>query len=150
MTDARRRNVLIAAAAAILLAFILIREFWPGKPFADLKQDSVISVDVSFGTYPEYQISGADQERLTGLLQTITVTKESDAYKQLSAKSYSDIFILHLAADRDISVEPFYPYLIIDGTGYQCNDRDALDAMSSIYDSYIDVIRQTSKPAGSH
>lgn len=57
---------------------------------------------------------------------------------------------LHLAADQDISAEPFYPHFIIDGTGYQCIDKDTLDAMSGIYDSYIEVIRQTYEPAGSH
>lgn len=146
----KKKYVFVAMAVIIIVAvFVLVKAFLPRKPFAGLKQDSVLSVDVSFGTYPNYQISYTDQEKLVSLLQTISVTQKSDAYKQLDAKSYSDIFILHLSTNQDVKVEPFSPYLIIDGTGYQCSDQDALNTMNDIYTSYIDVIRQTSKPTGS-
>lgn len=106
-------------------------------------------MDVSFGSYPNYQISKTDQEKLVSLLPTITVIWKSDAYKELSAKSYSDIFILHLT-DKDVSVEPFSPYLIIDGTGYKCNDKDTLNTMQDMFTAYIDTIRQSISPAGNN
>lgn len=150
MTKMRKKYVIIASAAVIvLISVFLMNEFWPRKPFADLKQEDVSSVDVFFGTYPNYEISKTDQEKLVSLLQTVTVTSKSDAYKQLDAKSYSDIFIFHMT-DKDVSVEPFSPYLIIDGTGYKCNNKDTLNTMNDMFTSYIEVIRQTTKPSGSN
>lgn len=150
MVRMRKKYIIATVSVIVLISFLLINEFWPRKPFADLKQDDVLSVDVSFGTYPNYPISKIDQEKLVRLLQTVTVTKKSDAYKQLSAKSYGNIFILHLSTDSDTSIESFSPYLIIDGIGYKCNDKDTLNAMSDMFASYIDIIRQTTRPSNNN
>ena len=57
MTKMRKKYVIIASAAVIvLISVFLMNEFWPRKPFADLKQEDVSSVDVFFGTYPNYEI----------------------------------------------------------------------------------------------
>ena len=104
---------------------------------------------IAFIKPANYEISKTDQEKLVSLLQTVTVTSKSDAYKQLDAKSYSDIFIFHMT-DKEVSVEPFSPYLIIDGTGYKCNNKDTLNTMNDMFTSYIEVIRQTTKPSGSN
>lgn len=143
MTKRKSIYILLAAIAGIiLLSFLLISNFLQRRPFADLKQEDVTSVDISFGTYPNYPMKEADQQKLVSLLQSVTTNGRSDAYKELSAKSYSETFILHLKTEKDIRVEPFNPYFIIDGNGYRSNSKETLQEMSSLYTSYIDVVKQ--------
>ena len=109
-----------AAAVVILLSFILISAYWPRRPFADLKQEEVLAADVSFGVCPNYQITETDQKRVVELLQTITVTGKSYLYKsinsELSKKTYIELFILHLNTNETVSVQPCYPFIMINET----------------------------------
>lgn len=140
---------------AVILAFVLLAAaYWPKKPFADLSQDDVSSVDVSFGKYPNYQISESDQETIVNGLKSITITGKSYLYRQidysLDKGTYVEIFIVHLKTGKDVKVVPCYPFIIIDDTVYHCKDRDTLEKMVDIFTSYIDVIRQTSQPITSN
>lgn len=155
MAESRKKYAVIAAAAVIvLISFILIMKFRPRKPFADLKQENILSIDISFGGNPDYQIAETDQKRIVEFLQPMTVTGKSYLYKmissQLSAKTYSEIFILNLNTEKQIRIQPCSPFIMIDGTVYHCADQASLEEMIDIYDSYIDVIRQTAKSSENH
>jgi hypothetical protein len=150
----RKYSRIAATSVVILLSFILISAYWPRRPFADLKQEDVLSADISFGVPPNYQITETDQKRVVELLQTITVTGKSYLYKsinsELSKKTYIELFILHLDTNETVSIQPCYPFIMINETVYHCKDRDALEEMIDIFNSYIDVIRQTTKPSGTY
>ncbi len=64
----RKYSRIAATSVVILLSFILISAYWPRRPFADLKQEDVLSADISFGVPPNYQITETDQKRVVELL----------------------------------------------------------------------------------
>ena len=148
MIRSKKKYVIYAVIAAVILlvAAFLVNEFWPRKPFADLKQENVASVDVTFGAYPDYQISNDDQEKVVSILQSVTITGRSHFYqtvnKELDGKTYIEQFTLHLDSNQTMTVTPDYPFLIIDGTAYHCKDQTALEELTAVYTPYINLIKQ--------
>ena len=140
--------------AVVLILGLCLAAFWPRKPFASLKQDDISSIDVSFGSYPEYPLTDTDESKIIEYLQTMTTIGKSYFYKSihrtLDEKTYIETFIVHLNTGEDVTIEPDYPFVTIDGTVYHCNDKETLNGMIDIYNSYIDVIRNNSKPISMH
>ena len=155
MTKMRKKYIVIATVAVVvLISCILINEFYPRKPFSDLSQKNVKSIEISLGEKPAYQITETDQKRIVELLQPMTVIGKSYLYKiinsQLSSKTYSEIFILNLNTEKQIWVQPCSQFIIINDTVYHCYDKASLDEMIDIYNSYLDQIRQTTNSVGNN
>lgn len=151
MTGKKRRIIWITASILILISALLIYEFWPRRPFANLKQEEVSSIDLTFGVNANYEISETDQEKVVTILQSITTTGKSFLYasinKELDKKTYVEEYLLHRNSGSDITVIPDYPFIIIDGTAYHCNDKEVLTEMIDLYTAYIEVIRASESPA---
>ncbi len=112
--------------------------------FPDIQQEDVLSVEVTFGAYPNYPLTKRDQIKLVDYMRQIEVSRTKEDYREYTGL-ISKMFVLHMNEDSDITISASPPFFILDEKGYMCS-CDALFAICGIYDNYPRIMRAVSRP----
>ena len=111
----------------------------PHKAFPTLKAEDVAAVEVTFGAYPPYPMTGEDQASLVTPLQQIEVTRETDEYQDYDGIT-SQMFVLYLPDGTEIGLGAGNPFFFVDGQGYWC-EVSAAEEIQALYTAYIPLIQ---------
>lgn len=128
--------VIVAIAIACVVSTL---QNGPHKAFPTLKAEDVAAVEVTFGAYPPYPMTGEDQASLVTLLQQIEVTRETDEYQDYDGIT-TQMFVLYLTDGTEIGLGAGNPFFFVDGQGYWCEDS-AAEEIQALYTAYIPLIQ---------
>lgn len=128
--------VIVAIAIACVVSTL---QNGPHKAFPTLKAEEVAAVEVTFGAYPPYPMTGEDQASLVTLLQQIEVTRETDEYQDYDGIT-TQMFVLYLTDGTEIGIGAGNPFFFVDGQGYWCEDS-AAEEIQALYTAYIPLIQ---------
>lgn len=128
--------VIVAIAIACVVSTL---QNGPHKAFPTLKAEDVAAVEVTFGAYPPYPMTGEDQASLVTLLQQIEVTQETDEYQDYDGIT-TQMFVLYLTDGTEIGLGAGNPFFFVDGQGYWCEDSAAKE-IQALYTAYIPLIQ---------
>lgn len=128
--------VIVAIAIACVVSTL---QNGPHKAFPTLKAEDVAAVEVTFGAYPPYPMTGEDQASLVTLLQQIEVTQETDEYQDYDGIT-TQMFVLYLTDGMEIGLGAGNPFFFVDGQGYWCEDS-AAEEIQALYTAYIPLIQ---------
>ena len=128
--------VIVAIAIACVVSTL---QNGPHKAFPTLKAEDVAAVEVTFGAYPPYRMTGEDQASLVTLLQQIEVTQETDEYQDYDGIT-TQMFVLYLTDGTEIGLGAGNPFFFVDGQGYWCEDS-AAEEIQALYTAYIPLIQ---------
>lgn len=128
--------VIVAIAIACVVSTL---QNGPHKAFPTLKAEEVAAVEVTFGAYPPYPMTGEDQASLVTLLQQIEVTRETDEYQDYDGIT-TQMFVLYLTDGTEIGLGAGNPFFFVDGQGYWCEDS-AAEEIQALYTAYIPLIQ---------
>ena len=105
--------------AAELLAVIIIVAsvlFIGKRPFRNLKSEEVVSAEVRL-VPPDETFAIENTEELTSVLNELVIYGKDDSYSEYSGQVV--LYTISLSNGKDISVNAYTPFAVIDGIGYK-------------------------------
>lgn len=157
MCNGKRDKIGIIIWLCIMLAAtvsIEISERWRWFLFDDLQQEDVLSIDIVLRAYPPYQISESDQITVVDCLKQLEVSVAvSGSFPPFIVLDGCAFWhgVLHLKDGSCVSLTvSAYGTVSLDERDYNCKNTEAKKQISDIFHSYLDIIRETSKPTYNH
>lgn len=103
----------------VLIAFCFLnRKSVPSKPYDNLKVSNVVSATVHL-IPPDKTIPITDTEELVTYLNDIVIIKKDNSYKYKMSYGQAVTFTLTMTDGSQEKISAFYPFIIINRTGYQ-------------------------------
>ena len=112
-----KKKIMITGACLLVIVGAIISILTAGKkPFKDLTQADIVSATVRRGP-PDKTVQIEDTEELVKLLKDVVVYNKDNSYTEYSGDGC--IFTLSLPDGSQKEITDFYPFLVIDRTGYK-------------------------------
>ena len=113
----KKKIVIIGSCLLVIAIAIVISILTAGKkPFKDLTQADIVSATVRLGP-PDKTVQIEDTEELVKLLKDVVVYNKDNSYTEYSGDGC--IFTLSLSDGSQKEIVVYYPFLVIDETGYK-------------------------------
>ena len=111
----KKKRIVFAICLLVIIGAIIILTAGK-KPFKDLTQADIVSATVRMGP-PDKTVQIEDTEELVKLLKNVVVYNKDNSYTEYSGDGC--IFTLSLSDGTHKEITAYYPFLVIDGTGYK-------------------------------
>lgn len=113
-----KKKIIIIAAVVVCAVLIVLLALSGQKPYKALSASDIVSATVHLAPPDKtIQIADADIEELVSCLNEIVVYNEDNSCTEYSGQAV--IFTLTMVDGSQEEITAYYPFVIINGTGYK-------------------------------